>query len=96
MKANEKRKTKSVKRRRSTLCRFSLFAFHFSLLVIMASCTSDKHATTRPSGNADSGSAALKDPFGYSPNMDTDISGGGISEYDRKAMRKDIDNVLNP
>ena len=57
---------------------------------------SDKHPTTRPS-NRDAHQEALNDPFGYSPDMGpADISGGKINEFDRKAMRKDIDHVLNP
>ena len=60
-------------------------------------CASDKHATTRPSKTAyDRQEAALKDPFDYSPNMDEDISGGNVGNLDRKALRKDIDDVLNP
>jgi len=71
----------------------------YSLLVVamLAGCASDKHAaTTRPSTAYDRQQAAIKDPFDYSPNMNQDISGGGIGTYDKKAMRKDIDDVLNP
>jgi hypothetical protein len=40
---------------------------------------------------------ALNDPFGYSPDMsDTDISGGGIGDYDSKGMQRDVDNAANP
>ena len=77
---------------------FSFFVFPASLLSI-AGCASEKHPTTQPSNMKDRQEAALKDPMGYSPNMnspDTDISGGKLNELDRGAMRKDIDHVLNP
>ena len=98
MKDNEKRQTKSEKRRSIPACRFSFFVFLFSFVV--AGCSSsDNHPTTRPSTVKERQEAALRDPFGYSPDMDSaenDISGGKINELDRKAMRKDIDHVLNP
>ena len=66
------------------------------LWLTLSGCSSDKHPTTRPASASDRQDAALRDPFGYSPGIDNDISGGGVSEFDRKAMRKDIDHVLNP
>ncbi|MGA2231865.1 MAG: hypothetical protein ABSH22_13285 [Tepidisphaeraceae bacterium] len=40
---------------------------------------------------------ALKDPMGYTPNMDnTDISGGGIGNYDNQAMQRDLNDIFNP
>ena len=39
---------------------------------------------------------AMKDPFHYSPGDDIpDITGGGIGEFDPKAMQKDLNNVFN-
>jgi hypothetical protein len=74
--------------------------FIICFLAFAAGCTSDKqHPTTQPSKVGDRQDAALKDPMGYSPNMnspDNDISGGKINELDRGAMKKDIDHVLNP
>ena len=67
------------------------------LPAMMIGCSSDKHhASTKPSSAYDRQQAAMKDPFDYSPNMNQDISGGDIGQMDRKAMRKDIDDVLNP
>ena len=42
--------------------------------------------------------AALRDPFHYSPYSEPqdDISGGELDDFDSKAMKKDVDNVLNP
>ena len=69
-------------------------------LWLIPGCASEKRSpTTRPSSVKDRQEAALKDPMGYSPNMnspDTDISGGKLNELDRGALRKDIDHVLNP
>jgi hypothetical protein len=40
---------------------------------------------------------ALRDPMNYSVDMDnTDIMGGGIGEYDAKAMQRDLDAFGNP
>jgi len=40
---------------------------------------------------------ALRDPMNYSVDMDnTDIMGGGIGEYDSKAMKRDLDAFWNP
>ena len=39
---------------------------------------------------------ALKDPFHYSATDDIpDITGGGIGDYDPKAMQRDINHVFN-
>jgi hypothetical protein len=79
---------------------FPFTIFHLPLLAaVIVGCASDKQPTTRPSTARERQEAALRDPMGYSPNMDspdTDISGGKLHELDRKAMRKDIDHVLNP
>ena len=41
--------------------------------------------------------AAMKDPFHYSPDMErTDISGGGLGNFNGKAFGKDLDDVINP
>jgi hypothetical protein len=69
-------------------------------LWLLAGCASENRGpTTRPSSVRDRQEAALQDPFGYSPDMDSpenDISGGKLGEFNRGAMRKDIDHVLNP
>ena len=70
-------------------------------LWLLPGCASEQKPgpTTRPSGVKDRQDAALRDPMGYSPNMnspDTNISGGKLHELDRGALRKDIDHVLNP
>ncbi|MGH7176456.1 MAG: hypothetical protein ACREJC_03660 [Tepidisphaeraceae bacterium] len=60
-------------------------------------------------GCADSGSAsqsqsvkqrqaeALRDPFSYGPDDEKrDLSGGDINQLDKKALRRDVDSVMNP
>src|SRR5687768_15154326 len=60
-------------------------------------CSSNKPPATQPSGVRERQEEALKDPFGYSPEVGrSDISGGDVGHLDKKAMRKDIDHVLNP
>jgi hypothetical protein len=62
-------------------------------LALVAGCDS---TSTQAQAVADQ-QKTLNDPMGYSPNMDsTDITGGGIGAYDDKAMKRDIDDVLNP
>ena len=57
-------------------------------------CESSNRPTTRPS---DRQSQALRDPFNYKPGVDEhDISGGSLGNYDRDAMKRDVDHVLNP
>ena len=101
MLTNEKRKTKSEKRQMAgSFFRFSFFVFLFSFAAFAGCASHDKPGpTTRPSTVKDRQDAALRDPMGYSPNMnspDTDISGGKLHELDRGALKKDIDHVLNP
>jgi hypothetical protein len=39
---------------------------------------------------------AMANPMQYSPPDDSDISGGGLTNFDSKAFHKDMDHVLNP
>ena len=71
-----------------------------SWLILVAAltvgCMSDKKPTTRTSAQQRQ-DAALDDPFGYSPDLSkTDVSGGKINELDRKALKRDLDHVLDP
>ncbi len=56
----------------------------------------DDTPSTQPSSAYDRSQAALNDPFHYSPGENPNISGGGIADFDREGMRKDLDHVLNP
>src|SRR5215213_5081678 len=90
------------RRYQSRTQRSAFIRVHLRFLILsiaFVGCATEKHPTTQPSNVRDRQDAALKDPMGYSPNMnspDNDISGGKINELDRGAMRKDIDHVLNP
>ncbi len=73
-----------------------LFALAAVVLPLAGCGSSDRQPTTRPASAYQRQEEALKDPFGYSPMDKPNISGGGLSEYDKKAMKRDIDHVLNP
>jgi hypothetical protein len=78
---------------------FTLAVCHATCAIaLLAGCASEKKPTTRPAGAYDRQEAALRDPFGYSPNIEksSGCSGGDWGKYDREGMRKDIDHVLNP
>jgi hypothetical protein len=82
---------------RKTILTLSVFVCVHLWLVAGCSWDSQKQPATRPSGVAERQDAALRDPFGYSPNMDQrDVSGGSLGNYDRAGMKRDIDHVLNP
>ncbi len=65
--------------------------------ILLAGC-SDNKPTTQPTSIRDRQDAALKDPFGYSAdvNKERDVSGGGIFELDKDGLKKDLDHALNP
>jgi hypothetical protein len=66
-------------------------------LSVWSGCaSSDKKPTTRPSSMADRQNDALRDPFGYKPDMNRDISGGDVGHLDRDGLKRDLNNVLNP
>lgn len=55
-------------------------------------CGPDKNDTMR-----DRQDQAMRDPFHYSPDMDrTDVSGGGLGNFNGKALGKDLDDLINP
>lgn len=53
-----------------------------------------------PEPRPDPRQAGLKDPMNYNPTGNdwptVSGSGGGIMDYDKKAMKRDMNNVLNP
>lgn len=55
---------------------------------------------TTPEPTPDRRQAGLKDPMNYDPTGNdwpsVSGSGGGIMDYDKKAMKRDMNNVLNP
>ena len=75
---------------------FSFFVFPFAFASLAGCSSNTSKPTTRPASVSDRQDAALKDPFGYSPNMDHVEGNGDVGKYDREGMRKDLDHVLNP
>ena len=68
-------------------------------LCFFAGCAAKDAAqpTSRPATARERQDQAMKDPFGYSPDTDrTDISGGGLSGFDKDGFGKDMKNVLDP
>ena len=64
---------------------------------LLGGCASDNTGpTTRPATVRDRQDAALRDPFGYKVMQDEDVSGGKLHEFKGDAMKRDLDNVLNP
>ena len=53
-------------------------------------------SSNSPSAQDDPTTRALSDPMNYSPNQNDDISGGGMTDFDKDAFKKDMDHVLNP
>jgi hypothetical protein len=72
----------------------------FGLGVIVAGCAQTApttQPTTRPSTLRERQDAAMRDPFGYSPDAgNADISGGGLTDFDRQGFNRDFKDVLNP
>ena len=64
----------------------------FIFVLTAGGCTYDgdkkAQSTTRPAD------AAMKDPFGKWSNVDTDISGGGTSNLNRDALKRDMDSFF--
>lgn len=57
--------------------------------LLPAACsTTPSKPTTRTSD------AALKDPYGKWSNVDTDISGGKTSDFNKEAFNRDLDHFL--
>jgi hypothetical protein len=52
--------------------------------------------TTQPTAK-DRQDKALKDPFGYSPDLkNSDMTVSGHGEFDKQELKRDVDHVINP
>jgi hypothetical protein len=75
-------------------------SFSLGLLVLAGGCAKNgagNQPTSRPSTLTERQDAAMRDPFGYSPDAgNADISGGGLTDFDRKGFNRDLKNVLDP
>jgi hypothetical protein len=68
---------------------------YVAMCALIAGCADSGHSSKTTA--ADHQAAVLKDPFSYGGDTEkVDITGGGISEYDKKAMKRDVDSVLSP
>ena len=82
---------------RKTVHCLSFCILYSAFCICFAGCTQTAAPTTRPASMQERQDQAIKDPFGYSPGMgNTDISGGGLNEFDKDGFRKDLKNVLDP
>jgi hypothetical protein len=66
--------------------------------LFLGGCADENGPTTRPMTAYERSENALKDPFGYSPDVGKpdDITAGSGAQFDRKAFDKDANDVLNP
>jgi hypothetical protein len=72
-----------------------IFGLLCTTLVLMG--CSDKNRETKEKTTYERQQEALRDPFGYSPQVEkTDISGGDLGNFDKDAFGKDVDSVFNP
>ncbi len=81
---------------RNTRRPLSVFATGYWILATgflgaLAGCTHNaatRQPTTQPATARERQDAAMRDPFGYSPDAeDTDISGGGLTDFDRGGFK---------
>jgi hypothetical protein len=67
-----------------------------AMLVLAAGCSSDSQLPDDDSLLGDPTTRAMSDPMGYSPSEHEDISGGGLTDFNNDAFKKDMNHVLNP
>ena len=76
-----------------------LRAFVPSCLLLLSSCTYNS-GSPEPSTLRQKQDQAVRDPINYKPDNENtqpyDISGGGINNLDKGALKKDLHNVLDP
>lgn len=87
-------------RTRKARCILAFFCLLPTAFCLPGCAQSSGQPTTRPAGSYDRQEQAIKDPFGYTPdvrNSDTTRTGNsGIGEWDREGFRKDLEHVFNP
>jgi hypothetical protein len=67
-----------------------------AMLVLGAGCSSDSQLSDDDAMVGDPTTRAMSDPMGYSPSQQEDISGGGLTDFNNDAFKKDMNHVLNP
>ncbi len=64
--------------------------------VVMALQLSGCGPSSQPTAQ-DRQDKALKDPFGYSPDLkNSDMTVSGHSDFDKQELKRDVDHVINP
>ena len=96
-KQNQKSQARSQRPQEWRWLLYSFWILTSGFWLLSPGCaSSDKKPTTQPSSVADRQNEALRDPFGYKPDMNSDISGGDVGHLDRDGLKRDLNNVLNP
>lgn len=73
--------------------RVRYLAAMFTLCGLTVACADTKKPTSRPASIQERQQQALQDPYEYGPDKDMPtVSGGGTSELDKKALKRDWDN----
>ncbi len=62
------------------------------VLLVIAGCTYE--GDNKPKASSQPAEAALKNPYVNWNNTSTDVSGGGTTNLNRDALKRDIDNLL--
>lgn len=63
-----------------------------TLLALGCTYNNSDPSSTQPSSRP--GDAALRDPFGKWSNVNQNVSGGGINNLDRDALKRDTDSFF--
>ena len=64
---------------------------------VAAGCESSGGPTSRPVSFRERQDQALKDPMNYKPDFSSDrVSSGGISDFDKEGLKKDLRSVFDP
>jgi len=67
-----------------------------AMLLLAAGCSSGSRLPDDESTLGDPTTRAMSDPMGYAPSEHEDISGGGLTDFNNDAFKKDMNHVLNP
>jgi len=80
-------------RRRTTRTVFATAAACAGLLLVgTVGCGPSNQPTAK-----DRQDKAVKDPFGYSPDMkQADMTVSGHTDFDKQELKRDVDHVINP
>ena len=81
-----------ARRRTSRIGSLAMIACAFVLAFQFIGCGPSTQPTAEDRQNK-----AIKDPFGYSPDLkNSDMTVSGHSEFDKQDLKRDVDHVINP